>query len=79
MVIPRRVLLILLIGALVLPVALAVLFLVGLLLAAMADDAGQAFTHRLSVVCLVLWLIDLVLLLFALTLAALGRPDLPPE
>lgn len=61
--------------ALVIPLAQAVLFLVGLLLRAMNDLSGYGIVESIILITLVVWVFDLVLLVVALGIQALGPPD----
>jgi ABC-type transport system involved in multi-copper enzyme maturation permease subunit len=74
-VIDRRILTILLVGALVLPIAVAVLYLVGLLLGTMNDPAGVVLARGFIGGCLALWGFDLILLLVTLAINAVAPPD----
>jgi hypothetical protein len=74
-VIDRRILTILLVGALVLPIAVAVLYLVGLLLGTMNDAAGARLARSFIAACLALWGFDLILLLVTLAINAVAAPD----
>jgi hypothetical protein len=64
-VICRRWMLRLFSGAVLLPLALVVLFLVRQLLAALGDDEGARWLERLGVLLLLVWGINLVVLLLA--------------
>jgi len=75
MVISRPIIAILVVTALVLPLAQAVLFLVGLLLRAMNDLPGYGIVEWIILITLVVWVFDLVLLVVALGIRALGPPD----
>ena len=54
-------------GAVILPVALAVLFLVRQLLAALGDESAARLFERLGMVLLFVWGVNLIALLLALT------------
>lgn len=54
-------------GAVILPVALVVLFLVRLLLAALGDDGGAQWLTRIGVLVLIAWGVNLIALLLAVT------------
>jgi hypothetical protein len=54
-------------GAVILPVALAVLFLVRQLLAALGDESAARLFERLGMVLLFAWGVNLIALLLALT------------
>jgi hypothetical protein len=71
-VISRRVLTTLVTVAAALPVAIVVLLAAARLLGAMQDDAAARVLDRLALAGGVLWAIDLVALLLALGLNALG-------
>ncbi len=73
--ISRHVLKILVTLTLVMPVAIVVLLAVARLLAAMQDAAAAAVLDRIALAAGVLWAIDLVCLLLALGINALGPPD----
>ena len=62
-------------GAVLLPVALAVLFLVRQLLAALGDDEGAQWLERIGAVLLVVWGVDLVALLLAVAAQQLFPVD----
>jgi ABC-type transport system involved in multi-copper enzyme maturation permease subunit len=66
-VISRRWVLRLFSGAVLLPVALAVLFLVRLLLAALGDAEGANWLERVGVLLLLVWGVDLIALLLAVS------------
>jgi hypothetical protein len=74
-VISRRWVLRLFSGALILPVALAVLFLVRLLLAALGDDEGARWLERIGVFMLLVWGVDLIALLLAVSARHLFPTD----
>lgn len=65
--ISRRWMLRLFSGAVILPVALAVLFLVRQLLAALGDTEGAWWLERVGVLLLLGWGVNLILLLLALS------------
>lgn len=54
-------------GAVILPIALAVLFLVRQLLAALGDESAARLFERLGMVLLFAWGVNLIALLLALT------------
>ena len=74
-VISKRVLTILVTAALVLPVAIAMILGVGRLLGAMQDAAGATVLDRVALAIGILWAVDLVCLLVAQGVNALGPPD----
>ena len=76
--IPRRVLILLLSAALVLPVAICVVAGVGHLLVAMQDTAAGAVLGHIALALGVLWGIDLILLLVLLAVHTLADSDQPP-
>ncbi len=61
--------------AIALPVAAAVVFLVRLLLGAMADEAGANVLNRLNLAIVIAWLVDLALLIVAQAVLSLLPPD----
>ena len=71
----RRILVVLLVVALVLPIAFLILHVMGSLLEAMQDPAGRAFLVRTNQVLGVLWGLDLVVLVLMLTLQSLLPPS----
>ena len=74
-VISKRVLTILVTAALVLPVAIAMILGVGRLLGAMQDAVGATVLDRVALAIGILWAVDLVCLLVAQGVNALGPPD----
>ena len=62
-------------GAVILPVALAVLFLVRQLLAALGDDEGARWLERIGILLLLVWGVNLI----ALLLATAARQLFPQE
>jgi len=73
--ISRRVLLGLVTAACVLPVAITVVVTVAWLLAQMHDAAAAAVLDRVALAIGILWVIDLIVLVVALAIHALGPPD----
>jgi hypothetical protein len=61
-------------GAVILPMALAVLFLVRQLLSALGDDEGARWLERLGIMLLLGWGINLTLLLLAVAARQLFPP-----
>lgn len=74
-IISNRIVLSLLIGAILLPITLCVVFGVGSLLAQMGDAAGATVLYRIALAGGILWAVDLVALLLALAVASLRGPD----
>lgn len=74
-IIPRPALTILLALALLLPICVTVLYLVGLLLQAMQDAAGVTVVGYLVLAAAVAWLVDMVALVIALAITTLGPPE----
>jgi hypothetical protein len=70
----RRLIFNLILFAVVLPIAQGVLYWVGLLLSATADESGALLVGRLSLICGIVWVVDLVVLLVLLALAVVGSP-----
>lgn len=62
-------------GAVILPVALAVLVLVRQLLAALGDGEGALWLERVGVLLLLVWGVDLISLLLALSARHLFPSD----
>lgn len=73
--ISRRILLGLVTAAGVLPVAITVVVTVAWLLAQMHDGAAAAVLDRVALALGILWVIDLILLVVALAIHAIGPPD----
>jgi hypothetical protein len=71
----RRILLPLVAGLLILPVAAWAIVAMGALLNAMGDAEGQVFANRLAWGCGVLWVLDLVCLVVIQAIHALGETD----
>lgn len=78
-VISRRVLLILVAVACVFPLAIVVLLAVARLLDAMQDAAAAGVLDRVALAIGVLWAIDLLCLLLAIGVNALGPPSGPGD
>ena len=75
-----RILLMRILLAFALPsVTLGVVCVVALLLGAMQDVAGQVVLARVGLGLGVLWLVNLIVLLIALAVHTLDRPEKPPE
>jgi hypothetical protein len=74
-VISRRVLIVLLAAACVFPLAIAVLLGVGRLLGAMQDESAAAVLDRVALGIAILWAINLLCLILAQGINALGPPD----
>jgi hypothetical protein len=75
-VIPRSLLTILVTIGCVLPLAIVVCLGVGRLLAAMQDEAAAIALDRVALAAAIVWAIDLLCLLLAIGINALGPP--PP-
>jgi hypothetical protein len=71
----RPVLTVLVVLALLLPIATVVLGSVARLLGAMEDAAGEAILIRISQACGILWVLVLVVLLICLALKTLAAND----
>jgi hypothetical protein len=76
-VIPRRVLMVLVTIGAVLPLALVIVLGVSQLLLAMQDTAAAAVLDRIALATAIVWGIDLVTLILALGINAIGPPDHP--
>ena len=72
--ISRKVLLVLVAAAAILPMAIAVIVAVGRLLAAMQDAAGAAVLDRVALALGILWAVNVISLVMALALERLGPP-----
>jgi len=77
-VISRRVLTVLLAAACVFPLAIAVVLGVGRLLGAMQDESAASVLDRIALAIAILWAINLVCLVLAQGINALGPPDEGP-
>lgn len=75
----RRVLVLLVAAALVLPIATVLLIATGQLLLAMQDTVGAAVLGRLSLAGGLLWVLTLACLVIVQGLDRLGPPPGPPE
>ncbi len=71
-IVPRVIVLLLLVGALILPVAISVLFGLAKLLAAMGDSLGAAALDWVALAAGVLWVLDLVALVVVQTIESLS-------
>jgi len=65
----------LLTAAVVLPIAISIVWAVGRLLLAMQDAAAATVLDRVALALGLAWLLDLVCLLLAVALRELGPPD----
>jgi hypothetical protein len=77
--IPPRIVLALIAAALLLPIALCVVFGVAALLVAMGDATGGAVLHRIALGGAILWAIDLICLVLTLAARSIGGPDEPED
>ena len=75
----RRILLGLLLGAIVPPVAISLLVGLAALLAGMGDETGSLGTQRIALAVAVVWALDLIGLLVALGARAVGEPPSPMD
>ena len=73
--VPLSVVALLLAGALMLPVAISILFGLGALLAAMGDSAGGTALGWIALVLGVFWVLDLVCLILVQAINSLGHED----
>lgn len=73
--VPTSVVLLLLVGALMLPVAISILFGLGRLLAAMGDSPGGTVLGWIALAAGVLWSLDLVCLILVQAINSLGSDD----
>lgn len=74
-IVPRVIVLLLLVGALILPVAISLLFGLAKLLRAMDDSPGAAALDWISLAAGVLWVLDLVALIVIQTIESLLADD----
>jgi hypothetical protein len=75
----KRTLLLLVAGALFLPIAIVLLLAVALLLGAMQDEAGQFALNRIALGLGVFWALDLIGLLIVVALESLVDDDNEPR
>ncbi len=75
----KRTLLLLVAGALFLPIAIVLLLAVALLLGAMQDEAGQYALKRVALGLGVFWALDLIGLLIVVALQALAGDGNEPR
>ena len=73
--VPAAIVVLLLVGALMLPVAISILFGLGRLLAAMGDSTGGTVMGWIALAAAVLWVLDLVGLILVQTINSLGSDD----
>ncbi len=77
--VPRRVILLLIAAALVLPTVICVVLAVGSVLTAMGDTSGWVVLRRIALAGGILWAIDLICLLVVLALGALTDDQEPQD
>ncbi len=77
--IPRTLLLRILLAFSLISIALGVVSVATLLLGAMQDEAGRAVMARVGLGVGVVWLVNLIVLVVALAVHTLGRPEEPPQ
>jgi hypothetical protein len=72
---------VLLAGAVLLPIAICVVFGVGTLLSAMGDASGGAVLNRIGLAVAILWVFGLIVLMLFLSLNSLfsNQKDDPPD
>ncbi len=73
--VPASVVLLLVVGALMLPVAISILFGLGELLAAMGDSAGGTVLGWIALAAGILWGLDLVCLILVQAINSLGNDE----
>ncbi len=78
-IIPSRILLALLVGALLLPVTICVVLGIASLLGAMGDSAGGCILQRIALGGGILWVINLVSLVVLLAIGTLRGPGEPDD
>ena len=77
--VPRSLLLRILLAFFLISIALGVVSTAALLLGAMQDEAGRAVMARVGLGVGVVWLVNLIVLVVALAVHTLGRPEDPPQ
>jgi hypothetical protein len=77
--VPHRIVLALIVTAILLPIAICIVFGVAALLQAMGDSAGGAVLHRIALGGGILWAINLISLVLVLAIGTLRGPDEPHE
>jgi hypothetical protein len=75
--VPKRVTLVLLVGTILLPIAIAVILGVAALLSAMGDTAGGGVLQRVALACSIVWALDLICLVLVLAIRAVNDHDGP--
>lgn len=73
--VPASTVLLLLVGALMLPVAISILFGLGRLLSAMGDTAGGSVLGWIALAAGILWSLDLIGLVLVQAINSLGNND----
>lgn len=73
--VPASAVLLLLVGALMLPVAISILFGLGRLLSAMGDTAGGSVLGWIALAAGILWSLDLIGLVLVQAINSLGNND----
>lgn len=77
--VPRRAIVLLIAGALILPIGVCVVLAVASLLVVMDDDIGGGVLRYIAIGCGILWVIDLVCLVVVQALNASADTDDPPD
>jgi len=77
--IPFRIILALVVGALLLPTTICVVCGVSALLGVMGDTAGGCVLQRIALGCGILWVIDLISLVVLLAIGTLRGPGEPDD
>jgi hypothetical protein len=75
--IPQQIVVAMIVAALLLPIAICVVFGVAALLAEMGDAIGGMVLHRIALGLGIVWAIELLCLLVVLAIGAVGGPHEP--
>lgn len=73
--IPRHFIALAIAGAIILPIAICLILAVASLLTAMGDTTGGGAMKWIGLSCGIVWALDLILLVLALGVNALGKSD----
>jgi len=76
--VPQQPLLLLVVAAVVMPIAVCVILALGRLLLAMGDDPAGAVVDWIALAFGAVWVLDLICLILALAVNSLSEPDEPP-
>jgi hypothetical protein len=73
--IPRQIVALAIAGAVIFPIAICLFLAVASLLSAMGDASGAWALRWVGLICGIVWVLDLILLVIALAINALSKPD----